>query len=253
MGKDKVEKRMKKLKWIPVFLLLFVLILPDISLAAPLEISFGDPLEGGTPSTIWLILMLTVLSIAPAFLLLTTSFTRLAVVFSFMRDALGTQQNPPNQVLLGLALFLTIFIMAPVFSEVNDNAIQPFLNEEIEQKEALEAGIIPIRSFMLANTRTKDLSMFMNLSQQKDTEVNQLPITTVIPAFVISELRTAFQIGFLLFIPFIVIDMVVASILMSMGMFMLPPVMISIPFKILLFVLVDGWYLIVQSLVQGFS
>lgn len=248
-----MEPMTKKTWMLSLGLALMLVLVPEVSQAAPLEINFGDPLEGGTGNTIWLILMLTALSIAPAFLLLTTSFTRIAIVFSFMRDAIGTQQNPPNQVLLGLALFLTIFIMAPVFGQVNDQAIQPFLNQEIEQEEALEAGSAPIRSFMLKHTREKDLSMFMKLSQQTETVLDELPITTVIPAFVISELRTAFQIGFLLFIPFIVIDMVVASILMSMGMFMLPPVMISIPFKILLFIMVDGWYLIVQSLVQGFN
>lgn len=203
-----------------------------------------------------ILLILAVLTLAPAILIMMSSFTRIIIVLSFIRNALGTQQTPPNQVLLGLALFLTFFVMAPIAGDINENSIQPYLNEEIEQSEAIEKAINPLRDFMYKQTRDKDLALFMELSELNREDINgkdDIPTTTLIPAFVISELKTAFQISFILFIPFLIIDMVVASTLMSMGMIMLPPVMISLPFKILLFIMVDGWNLIIKSLVSGFN
>ncbi|HHU29425.1 MAG TPA: flagellar type III secretion system pore protein FliP [Firmicutes bacterium] len=203
--------------------------------------------------TLQLMLLLTVLTLAPAIIILMTSFTRLVVVLSFVRNALATQQTPPNQVIIGLALFLTVFIMAPVYREINSNAIQPYVAGELTQEEALAAGEKPLREFMLKQTREKDLALFINISGSERPQTrDDVSLTVLIPAFVISELKTAFQMGFLLYIPFIIIDMVVASTLMSMGMFMLPPVMLSLPFKLLLFVMVDGWHLVVQSLVESF-
>ncbi len=200
-----------------------------------------------------IVFLLTVLSLAPSILVMMTSFTRLVIVFSFLRRSLATQTVPSNQILIGLALFLTFFIMKPVFSEVNDNAVQPYIKEEITQSEALAAAKQPIAAFMLKQTRPKDLELFIDLrGEGRPQSPKDLSLMTIIPAFIISELKTAFQIGFLLYLPMLVIDMVVASVLLSMGMMMLPPVMISMPFKILLFVLVDGWYLLVESLVKGF-
>ncbi len=200
-----------------------------------------------------LFLLFTFIALVPTFLILTTSFTRVLISLSFTRNAMGTQQTPPNQVLLGLALFLTLFIMRPVYTEVTEEALLPFLEEEISREEAFDRGSVPIKDFMLKHTRTSDLDLFVSLSGEAPPETPEdLPMTTLIPAFTISELRTAFTIGFLIFIPFLIIDLVVASILMSMGMFMLSPVMVSLPFKLLLFVLVDGWYLVIESLVTGF-
>lgn len=200
-----------------------------------------------------ILLLLTVLSLAPAILILMTSFTRIIVVLSFVRSALATQQMPPNQVLVGLALFLTLFVMGPTFNKVNTDAVQPYLNGQISQTEAFNRASLPMKEFMLKQTRQKDLELFVSMSQTPaPAKATDLPISVVVPAFTISELKTSFQIGFAIFIPFIVIDMVVASTLMSMGMMMLPPMMISLPFKILLFVMVDGWNLIVRSLVLSF-
>ncbi|MFQ6614070.1 MAG: flagellar type III secretion system pore protein FliP [Fidelibacterota bacterium] len=200
-----------------------------------------------------IVFLLTVLSLAPSILVMMTSFTRLVIAFSFLRRSLATQTVPSNQILVGLALFLTFFIMKPVFTEVNEKAIQPYIKQEITQSEALAAARTPISTFMLKQTRPKDLELFIQLrGAGRPHNKQDLSLLTIIPAFIISELKTAFQIGFLLYLPMLVIDMVVASVLLSMGMMMLPPVMISMPFKILLFVLVDGWYLLVQSLVQGF-
>lgn len=202
---------------------------------------------------IQILLLLTVLSLAPAILIMMTSFTRLAVVFSFLRHAMGTQQMPPNQILVGLALFLTFFIMAPVFRQVNEQAIKPYMDERISQEEALTKALEPVRGFMLRQTRDKDLALFVSLAKMpRPHNASEVPSTVLIPAFCISELKTAFQIGFILYIPFLIVDMVVASVLLSMGMMMLPPIMVSLPFKLLLFVLVDGWYLMVGSLVQSF-
>ncbi|HMM21573.1 MAG TPA: flagellar type III secretion system pore protein FliP [Selenomonadales bacterium] len=197
--------------------------------------------------------VLTVLTLAPSILIMMTSFTRIIVVLSFLRSALATQQMPPNQVLVGLALFLTFFTMSPYVEQVNQNALQPYLAGTINQEAALTEGMKPMREFMLKQTRENDIALFVNLSETpRPNSPEDIPTTTLIPAFVISELKTAFQIGFLIYIPFIVIDMVVASTLMSMGMMMLPPVMISLPFKILLFILVDGWHLIIRSLITSF-
>ncbi len=197
--------------------------------------------------------LLTALSLAPAFFIMMTSFTRIIVIFSFLRHALSTQQMPPNQILIGLALFMTLFIMKPVITEINNEALQPYLSETITQDEAIEKAGIPIRQFMLNQTRESDLQLFIDLKGDGDVKTPEdLTFSTIIPSFIISELKTAFQIGFLLYLPMLLLDMVVASVLLSMGMMMLPPVMISMPFKILLFVLVDGWNLIVKSLVEGF-
>lgn len=205
-------------------------------------------------SSIQVLLLLTILSLAPALLVMMTSFTRIIVVLSFLRHGLATQQMPSNQILAGLALFLTFFVMAPVWTQVNEQAVQPYLKEEITQREAYERGIAPVREFMYNETRKKDLRLMIGLSKMpKPENFAGVPTYVLIPAFVISELKTAFSMGFLLFIPFLVVDMVVASVLMAMGMMMLPPVMISLPFKVLLFVLVDGWNILVQSLVLSFS
>lgn len=208
---------------------------------------------GESSEVIDLYLLLLVVALIPSFLVLTTSFTRMIIVLSFTRNALGTQQTPPNQVLIGLALFLSLFVMRPVYEEVNEVALTPMMEGELTREEAFMEAQVPIKDFMLEQTRTSDLELFVDLSGDDYPETPQdLPLTTIIPAFSISELRTAFTIGFLIFIPFLVIDVVVASILMSMGMFMLSPVMISLPFKLLLFVMVDGWYLVVESLVSSF-
>jgi flagellar biosynthetic protein FliP len=203
--------------------------------------------------TLQILLLMTVLTLAPSILIMLTSFVRIVVVFSFLRQAIGTNQMPPNQLLVGLALILTAFVMAPTISQVNENGLQPYLKGELTQQQAYDAGIQPIRTFMLKQVREKDLALFVSLSGiPKPEKPDDLPTYLIIPGFVISELRTAFQISFVLFIPFLIIDMVVASVLMSMGMLMLPPIMVSLPFKILLFVLVDGWYLIIKSMVMSF-
>jgi flagellar biosynthetic protein FliP len=199
-------------------------------------------------------LMMTVLSLAPGLLIMTTSFTRIVVVLSFMRNAIGTQQAPSNQIIIAMALFLTFFIMSPVWQQINTQAIQPYKAQTITQEQALDRAVAPVRKFMLTQTREKDIALFLSLSRMpRPRNADEIPTLTIIPAFMISELRTAFQIGFLVYIPFLVVDMVVASVLMSMGMMMLPPVMISLPFKILLFILVDGWGLIIGSLVKSFG
>jgi flagellar biosynthetic protein FliP len=201
-----------------------------------------------------IILMLTVLSLAPAILIMMTSFTRIIIVLSFLRQALGTAQMPPNQLLVGLALFLTFFIMRPAFNEINDNALKPFLAGTLSQEKAAEAGLAPLRKFMWNQTRPADVSLFIRLSKiEKPKSRADVPTVVLVPAFIISELKTAFQIGFIIYLPFLVIDMVIASVLMAMGMMMLPPVVISLPFKIMLFVLVDGWTLLVGSMVQSFG
>lgn len=206
-----------------------------------------------TALSLQILLLLTVLSLAPAILIMVTSFTRIIVVLSFVRSALGLQQMPPNQVLIGLALFLTFFIMAPVADQINQTALQPYMNGKIGQQQAINNAMVPLREFMFKQTREKDLNLFINLSGMKQPEqLSDIPSTVLIPAFIISELKTAFQIGFLIYVPFIVIDMVVATTLMSMGMMMIPPVMISLPFKVLLFIMVDGWNLVVQSLITSF-
>jgi flagellar biosynthesis protein FliP len=228
--------------------------------AAPLplpsiNIGFGDTEEPGDVAvTLQIIALLTILSLAPAILILMTSFTRLVVVFHFLRQAIGTQQSPPNQVLIGLSLFITFFVMSPVWQQVYGDALRPFLDKEVAYGEAFERAKAPIRKFMLQNTREKDIALFVKTAQVKRPFGKQdVPLLVLIPAFVISELKTAFIIGFVLYVPFLVIDMVVASVLLSMGMMMLPPIMISLPFKLMLFVLVDGWNLVVGSLINSFG
>lgn len=248
----------KKIYIILVVVLLLIIFTTAVD-AAPLAIpkigldigSSENPQD--VALSLQIIALLTILSLAPAILILMTSFTRIVVVLSFLRNALATQQMPPNQVIIGLALFLTFFTMAPVWSDVNENALQPYLQGEIAQEEALSKAVQPMREFMIKQTREKDLALFVNLSKMpQPNTVEDVPTYALIPAFAISELKTAFQMGFIIYIPFIVIDMVIASTLMSMGMMMLPPMMISLPFKILLFILVDGWHLVVETLVMSF-
>lgn len=204
-------------------------------------------------STLEILLLLTVITLAPSIIIMVTSFTRIIVVLHFTRSALGTMTTPPNQVLIGLALFITAFIMSPVITNINETALQPLSRNEITQEEAIDRGLEPLREFMYEQTNTKDLKLFLDIAQITEVnEIKDIPITVLIPSFIISELRTAFTIGFLIYIPFIIIDMVVASTLMSMGMMMLPPTTISMPFKILLFILADGWNLIIGSLVKTF-
>ncbi|NLD92201.1 MAG: flagellar type III secretion system pore protein FliP [Fibrobacter sp.] len=203
--------------------------------------------------TLQVLLLITILALAPSILILMTSFVRIIIVLSFLRRAIGTQTMPPDQIMVGLALFLTLFIMMPTFTQINQNAIQPYLDQKIEFREALKEAGNPVRNFMLRQVNEKDVALFVRISKMPPPRnVNDLPYEVIIPAFITSELKTAFIIGFILFIPFLVIDMIVASVLLSMGMMMLPPVMISMPFKIVLFVLVDGWHLIVKQLVIGF-
>jgi flagellar biosynthetic protein FliP len=207
-----------------------------------------------TVGVLKIIMMLTVLTLAPAILILMTSFTRIVIVLSFLRQALGTQQMPPNQVIVGLALFLTFFVMAPTWNQISTQALEPFLNEKMDQKTAFEKAEAPLREFMFAQTREKDLELFLSLSKMpKPQSRAEVPTYVLVPSFVISELKTSFQIGFMLYLPFLVLDMVVASVLMAMGMMMLPPMIISLPFKILLFVLIDGWQLVIGSLVKSFG
>jgi len=232
---------------------------PDYSSAQSVfpKISVGVE-ESTNPSdfvlTLQIVFLLTILSLAPSILIMMTSFTRLIIVFHFLRNALATQTVPSNQILIGLALFITFFIMKPVLVQINETAFQPYISEEITQREALEKAEKPIKAFMLRQTREKDIQLFINMrGEGQPASLEELPLSIVIPSFIISELKTAFQIGFLLYLPMLLIDIIIASILLSMGMMMLPPIMISMPFKILLFVLVDGWYLIVESIVRGFA
>jgi len=224
-----------------------------------IEVNFGQGTEN-VATSIQILVLITILSLAPSILIMMTSFTRFIIVFSFLRRAISLQSTPPNQVLIALSLFMTFFVMAPVFSDVVDNAYTPYVEQEITQEEAIDNAILPMKMFMLRNTRDEDLKLFVDMTpdlvlvvdEENTAEevANSIPFTTVIPAFIISEIQLAFKIGFMLFIPFIVIDMVVASTLMSLGMMMLPPVMISLPFKVLLFIMVDGWHLIVETLLQ---
>lgn len=215
------------------------------------NISTSD--EGGLSGALQIVLVLTVIALCPSILVMLTSFTRIIIVLHFTRSALNTQTSPPNQVLIGLALFLTFFVMAPVFSEINTNAIQPLKNNEITQEEAYEAGIKPLKTFMLNNVKDKDLDAMASIAGiESISSKDEIPMRVLIPSFILSELRIAFWIGFLIYIPFVVIDMVVSSTLMSMGMMMLPPTTISLPFKILLFVLADGWNLIIVNLMKTF-
>ena len=259
-----ITKNKKRIVFISVCMLLFLVLIKSVPIIAAendYSVTLSVPNNedsSSLSSTLQILLVLTVISLAPAILVLVTCFTRIIVVLHFVRSALGTQTTPPNQVLIGLALFLTLFIMSPVISEINNNAIVPLQKGEITTEQAWEEGIKPIRTFMLNETRTKDISTFLEISNNGSEEeiviesYEDIPTRVLIPAFIISELRTAFIIGFLIYIPFIIIDMVVASSLMSMGMMMLPPTVISMPFKILLFILVDGWNLIIGNLVNTF-
>ncbi|MGJ7473776.1 flagellar type III secretion system pore protein FliP [Pseudomonas fulva] len=243
--------------------LLFTLVL---LMAAPLALA-ADPLSipaitlsNGTDGqqeysvSLQILLIMTALSFIPAFVILMTSFTRIIIVFSILRQALGLQQTPSNQILTGMALFLTLFIMAPVFDRINQTALQPYLNEQLTAQQAIDRAQGPLKDFMLAQTRQSDLDLFMRLSKRTDiASPDQVPLSILVPSFVTSELKTAFQIGFMIFIPFLIIDMVVASVLMAMGMMMLSPLIISLPFKIMLFVLVDGWALIMGTLASSFG
>ena len=276
INKKKLKKVINSLMIIGMFVLLFSVSRPAFAVASGVDKTTQDEISGQPDiddntldinissnagsmkleSTLQILIMLTILSLAPSILIMVTSFTRIVVVFHFLRTALGTQTTPPNQVIVGLALFITIAIMSPVFTEVNTKAIKPYTAGKIKQEQAIEKGLSPLREFMLKQTREKDLKLFMDLNKKSDDDIkdyDDIPITIVIPAFIISELRAAFIIGFLIYLPFIVIDMVVASTLMSMGMMMLPPTTISLPFKLLLFVLADGWNLVIGQLVNSFN
>ncbi len=222
------------------------------------SINFG-PTGGAKPqagqevsTSLQILALLTVLSLAPAIMILTTAFTRIIIIFSFVRQAIGTPTIPPNQVIVGLSLFLTFFIMGPTYEKINDTALQPFLQKKISQEQAMKNAEAPIREFMLKNTYEKDLTLFMNLRKEKATSAKDVQLTTLIPAFIISELKTAFIIGFYIFIPFLIIDLIVASALMSMGMMMMPPVVVALPAKLLVFVLADGWGTLVSAIVSGY-
>jgi flagellar biosynthetic protein FliP len=225
------------------------------ALAPFFSIGLDKAVDPGQASVVLeIFLLLTVPSLAPAILIMLTSFTRIVIVLSVLRQAIGTHQMPPNQIIIGLALFLTFFIMTPVWHDINQNALQPYLDKKITQQQALESASQPLRSFMFKQTKEKDLALLVDIADiERPRNVDDVPISVLIPSFIISELKTAFQIGFLLYVPFLIIDMVVASVLLSMGMMMLPPIMISLPFKLMLFVLADGWYLIVGSLVKSFA
>ncbi len=238
-------------RWMPALTCFFLLCPGDLWAAGP---SLLDALQStGYSSAIKVLLVLTLISFLPALVLSMTSFTRLVIVFSLLRHAMGTQQAPPNQVMVGLALFLTFFVMRPVWVQVHDQSLGPYLDGTIQEEEALEKALTPFRAFMFHETRKKDLGLFVELSHTPAPgELSDVPTSVLVPAFITSELKTAFEIAFLLYIPFLVIDMVVASVLMSMGMMLLPPVMISLPFKLMLFVLADGWNMVVKSLVESF-
>ncbi len=241
-----------------LILILIAVFLPFMAQAQGLPtitLGIGEANEPAQVSTaLQILILLTILSVAPSILLMMTAFTRIVIVLSFVRQAMGTQSAPSNQIVVGLALFLTFFIMAPVFSQINDEALQPYLNEEITQEEAIPLALDPMRRFMFSQVGEKDLQLLIDISGAAQPEtMDDIGMLTLIPAFMLSELKRAFQMGFLLFVPFLMIDMIVASILMAMGMMMLPPIIVSLPFKILLFVLVDGWSLVIGSLVQSFA
>lgn len=260
-------KKIKIKKWVLLLVLLTVMnvffIIPnnvhatttdDVPIPISFDFNVSSTADGrDVVSSLQILFFLTIISLAPSLLIMMTSFTRIIVVLHFVRSAIGTQQTPPNQVLIGLALFITLFIMAPVMNQVNEEALKPYSAGAISQDEAIQTGLAPIRAFMFEQVNDKDLALFLDLSKVENVaNQDDIPTTTLIPAFIISELRAAFIMGFLIYIPFIVIDMVVASTLMSMGMMMLPPVMISMPFKILLFILADGWSLVIRELVKTF-
>jgi flagellar biosynthetic protein FliP len=246
-------------RWAPaaaagVSCLLLALVFADTAAAQSVTLDLGDGGGSATGRIVQIMALVTVLSLAPAILVTVTSFTRIIIVLSFLRNALGIQQTPPNTVLVSLALFLTGFVMAPTFERAYNDGLAPLIAGQIEEEEAFKRTVVPVREFMLAQVRPHDLELFLDLAKAGPVaSQDDMPLRVLIPAFMISELRRAFEIGFLVFLPFLIIDMVVASILMSMGMMMVPPVMISLPFKLIFFVLVDGWYLIAGSLVQSFG
>ncbi len=247
------------IKTLSLLLLLLIAIFPDTAWANPgiqaLTVTTNPDGTQDYTMTLQVLGIMTALSLLPAFLIMMTSFTRIIVVMSILRQAIGLQQSPSNQILIGLTLFLTMFIMAPVFEEMNDKALQPYLKEEMTARAAIDEAIIPIRAFMLSQTRIKDLQTFVQMANLEDSvsSPEEVPMTVLIPAFITSELKTAFQIGFMLFIPFLILDLVVASILMAMGMMMLSPMIVSLPFKLMLFVLVDGWNLVFGTLVNSYG
>ena len=250
-GKRLTHDRSKLMRYALLLLLVF-LVLPKPVAAAAGNVAVN--VNGDGMDTIEIIVMLTIISLLPSILIMMTCFTRIIIVLSFLRNALGLQQTPPNQVLIGIALFLSLFIMMPVISQINTTAYEPYKQEKISQEEFFKRAEIPIKNFMLKQTKESDLALFMDLSKMERVDaLDKLPLTVVIPEFVTSELKRAFIIGFLLFIPFLIIDMIVSSTLMSMGMIMLPPVMISLPFKLLLFILVDGWGLLFKTLAMSFQ
>lgn len=235
--------------------ILILLLLPVISIAAPAQ-TLSDMIDNSsiTGRVIQFILLITTLSLAPAILIMVTSFVRISIVLSMVRNAIGLQQSPPNQVLISLALFLTFFIMSPTFEAAYKQGIKPMIEDKISEEEAFPFIVNPFRKFMVANTRTRDVELFSGIAEIKLSEENMedIPLKVIIPAFMISELRKAFEIGFLIFLPFLIIDIVVSSILMAMGMLMMPPVMVALPFKVIFFVLIDGWYILAGSLVKSF-
>ena len=256
MSQKNVSCRAKKFFIIlsPLFLaFIFVIFAPDEALSQSLTLDIGEPGGSTTARIIQLVALIAVLSLAPGLLVTITSFTRIVVVLSLLRTALGTQQSPPNVVLISLALFLSSFIMAPTFEQAWKSGISPLIEERIDEKEAFEKTAKPFHDFMLRQVRQKDLELFQDISGAEAGLSNETPLQVLVPAFMISELRRAFEIGFLIYLPFVIIDMVVASILMSMGMMMVPPIIVSLPFKLIFFVLVDGWYLIAGSLVKSFG
>jgi flagellar biosynthetic protein FliP len=255
-------KKLTKLLFIFASVFIILLAISKNVMAAPQEIpvpNINFSIDGASApkdyvNNIKLLIFLTILTLLPSFVIMMTSFTRIIVTFSFLKSAIGAQQSIPNQILIGLALFLTIFIMAPTYNQINEKALKPYMENKITQEQAIEEGSKPIREFMLKQTRQKDLKLFVEIaSVEGEITPDNVPLYVVIPAFAISELKTAFTMGFLLYIPFLIIDIVVSSVLMSMGMFMLPPVMISLPFKLLLFVMVDGWHLLIKTLITSFT
>lgn len=252
----------KQTGWALLIVALILLSAPCGAVAAPpdpagnlLSIDMGRGEDPGKVSVaLQIFLLLTILSLAPSILIMVTCFTRIAIVLSLLRQAIGSNQLPPNQIIIGLALFLTFFVMTPVWQTVNEEALKPYLDNRLSSTQALKKAEVPIRAFMFKQTREKDLSLMVEIAKlPRPNNIEDIPTTVLIPSFIISELKTAFQIGFMLYIPFLIIDMVVASVLLSMGMMMLPPVMVSLPFKLMIFVLTDGWYLIVGSLVKSFN
>lgn len=240
-------------RWVVAFA--FLLLAPELAHAQSVTLDLGNTPSGtATARLVQIIALMTVITLAPSILIMMTSFVRITIVFSFLRNAMGLQQTPPNQVLASLALFLTMFIMAPAFEQAYDDGVHPLLDEQINEEQALERIGAPFHAFMLHHTREKDLQLFVTMSPDMVIEKPEdTPYRILIPSFMISELKRAFEIGFLIFIPFLIIDMLVASVLMAMGMMMLPPVMISLPFKVIFFVLIDGWYMICGSLIRSFG